>query len=1268
MSSTHSQFQPPDAEQMRVHRPMASDTTDSQQAEVERIEVNGRDYLVFPLIAAREMVLDYPENGTSELLPARHLQESVSLWDGTPITFIHPENERRTADDPREYTQTIIGQAYQPKIKDKEKLQVMAYIDVDKARDFGGLAETVVDKLAAGDDLGVSAGYATLNDDRSGGNYNGTQYDVEQGYIIPDHIAVFPNEEFTARCDWEDGCGAPRVNYTVKQNELSEARRPTFDGLTSAEWNPPSFTDYMEQWYADHEPDLPDNVTVNTVREQAKEWAARRTLVGDPDGDSADAVISFPVVNLDGELNENALTASRNLAFNSDAQDSIMEVSANLLENAPENNGDWPSGASYNFNRENHSKGRPYNDQHKDKFEEESDAEARAVELGCSGTHQHEDGRFMPCDSHPQYEEAVKAQRENRVSACEVQNEFGLDRHTAEEIRSIINERRLNLREGQYVQWDWSTGTAYGQVDEIVDDGSRTVDGNTREVSADEDEQIAVIDQYSQEGEPQDQRVLKLVRPGDDDNENNLRGWDAPSKARNNNTRFNLREGQYVQWDWSGGTSYGQVEEIVDDGSRSAGGNQRSVSADDDEQIAVISHLSQDGEDQNQRVVKYVRPGDEDNENNLRAWDAPSAARENQDLLEFTEGDMARLQALPDVWGRIVHIPDDEPGRVMFDLYDSDQFTMTVGMDDIMPYDGMEEAPMEMEATTNIPSDTERYTLTRAGEYVTWDTGNSRKHGQVTAVADSGCLTVGGRERCVESDSHRMVKVQVYSDDGQPQDQQALKLVRRDAPNEGNLRSWNAPRSARMNSVVRVTNVEAEIGDRTIDLTPPQSVRNAAELGLEKKSELGKGDCGTGVGERRANQIVNGNLGPEDFLTRQNGTPIPAYLESHSEDVNGINDPPTQWSDEVWNGVLSEGDDPGCGPVQYALWGGTSTGRGLDWATDARDELNEALDAADETLNTITVNTVVESEMNENTDSDPATLFQRFLRSLGMTSENAAGAEELMDEVDKDEDTTDVQTDSAGQQTEPDATDTMDNKTNTEPDDGDTSDDTDMKENQLDELSMEQVAAKTAFGITELEEMDDQMLVALERTVQEMSGAEMMDEMEEAEAAGSEEAAGYHGGEGEEGAGGRMNTDEETDDTMTEEEQTGGESTDFLTAEEAQEQFASQETVENISESVEDIASMVENIQSEQASNEKEDKARMVANAIEGMSVEAAKALPQDELDNLAETHATRTNYGAVPGSMNRQVTTNTASEEDIEDYPAGGRSNWEQSKAEGGD
>jgi len=132
-----------------------------------------------------------------------------------------------------------------------------------------------------------------------------------------------------------------------------------------------------------------------------------------------------------------------------------------------------------------------------------------------------------------------------------------------------------------------------------------------------------------------------------------------------------------------------------------------------------------------------------------------------------------------------------------------------------------------------------------------------------------------------------------------------------------------------------VPTAELDVEGTTIDATPPVAVYNAAREALNAKEEYDLADCGTGVGEMRAEQIVAGDLSPEDFTGGEN-TAIPTYLDSHSEDVKGIDEPPTQWGEETWT--------DGCGPVQYALWGGTATGTGLDWARSVEGEIRAAMD------------------------------------------------------------------------------------------------------------------------------------------------------------------------------------------------------------------------------------------------------------------------------------------------------------------------------------
>jgi hypothetical protein len=122
---------------------------------------------------------------------------------------------------------------------------------------------------------------------------------------------------------------------------------------------------------------------------------------------------------------------------------------------------------------------------------------------------------------------------------------------------------------------------------------------------------------------------------------------------------------------------------------------------------------------------------------------------------------------------------------------------------------------------------------------------------------------------------------------------------------------------------------EYEVGDETVDITPPDYMVNAADLAMQKSDEGLGSDCGTGVGDNRADQIRADEVGPDVVVE------IAAYLTSHAEDVTAEGTP-DEWTDEEW-------DD--CGNMQYAKWGGLGTGTALEWAqaranavADARDE------------------------------------------------------------------------------------------------------------------------------------------------------------------------------------------------------------------------------------------------------------------------------------------------------------------------------------------
>jgi len=127
-------------------------------------------------------------------------------------------------------------------------------------------------------------------------------------------------------------------------------------------------------------------------------------------------------------------------------------------------------------------------------------------------------------------------------------------------------------------------------------------------------------------------------------------------------------------------------------------------------------------------------------------------------------------------------------------------------------------------------------------------------------------------------------------------------------------------------SVVTNAKAEYDVGGETIDLTPPDYMIDAAEAAAEAGDEgLIPSDCGTGVGDRRRDQILDDEIGP-DVVDE-----MATYLTSHAEDVTAEGTP-AGWSDDEW------GD---CGNAQYAKWGGVGDGRAMEWAQRNSDRVAE---------------------------------------------------------------------------------------------------------------------------------------------------------------------------------------------------------------------------------------------------------------------------------------------------------------------------------------
>lgn len=283
---------------------------------------NGKEYIVAPVVAHQEGVYLYPrENGRGikrEFLPGEELHNTADDWDGMPLTLNHPGDGEGNFGllSHTNMSAPIVG-LFRNIITADKKLGGGAWIEKEQIGEHDGHLEDYIAEVERTGKAEVSTGY-NASTDFNRGEYNNTQYTYVQRNIQPDHLALLINEK--GNCSVEDGCGlgakanisfasgGARANHRTYLNVLSQARTPDFDGAEDSSWGDVP---------ADTLSHYQDNLNVedsqwSDLPSEDRNLIASHTLLGDPDADSTDEGIFFPVVNAStGNLNRGALEAVR---------------------------------------------------------------------------------------------------------------------------------------------------------------------------------------------------------------------------------------------------------------------------------------------------------------------------------------------------------------------------------------------------------------------------------------------------------------------------------------------------------------------------------------------------------------------------------------------------------------------------------------------------------------------------------------------------------------------------------------------------------------------------------------------------------------------------------------------------------------------------------------------------------------------------------------------------------------------------------------------
>lgn len=188
-----------------------------------------REYLVSPIVILREGVL----NG--RLVPGEEIQRFADGWNGRPVPVRHPKqgNDYVSANSLDILDEVVIGNVFNVEYSDGA-LRGDIWIDVQRANAMGEEVAKIVENLQQNVPYEISSGYWAETEDLSG-EWNGIQYNSIDRKLVPDHVAILPDE--IGACSWSSGCGTPRINSQEIANTsfISESVRFIVNALTGKE-------------------------------------------------------------------------------------------------------------------------------------------------------------------------------------------------------------------------------------------------------------------------------------------------------------------------------------------------------------------------------------------------------------------------------------------------------------------------------------------------------------------------------------------------------------------------------------------------------------------------------------------------------------------------------------------------------------------------------------------------------------------------------------------------------------------------------------------------------------------------------------------------------------------------------------------------------------------------------------------------------------------------------------------------------------------------
>lgn len=165
-------------------------------------KLDGVDHMVIPVVAVKEGVLNgifYPETA---------IKQFATSWNGSPVSVNHPiQNGKDASANLPKFEGTInVGKFFNAHVEDKS-LKGEIWLNIEKSNRLG--YQEIVKHFQANKPMEVSTGLSAMLE-KTPGTHEGKAYNAVVKTIVPDHLALLPNE--AGACSIADGCGALRNN------------------------------------------------------------------------------------------------------------------------------------------------------------------------------------------------------------------------------------------------------------------------------------------------------------------------------------------------------------------------------------------------------------------------------------------------------------------------------------------------------------------------------------------------------------------------------------------------------------------------------------------------------------------------------------------------------------------------------------------------------------------------------------------------------------------------------------------------------------------------------------------------------------------------------------------------------------------------------------------------------------------------------------------------------------------------------------------------